>query len=566
MKKAFRFIKTYFALLVIGSVFIWSVVVIGGYREGEAKPGTITLRIAHWQLEPGVHKGLDMMIEDYHKLHPDVIILQDAIPESTYPQWISTQLMGGTASDMMEVGLLDPAVLIAYMGRYFVPMTRYVSQPNPYNQGTDLADTPLRLTYKDGMRDSYVEELQDFMKMPLTQFGIRIYYNKDLFKKLTGLDQAPLEYRAFLEACKRIQSQKNERGEAYIPIIGSKYHFGMWDLMMFQPLTFGGLKKVDFNRDGTADSNETYIGFKTERVGLDYPPYEARLRMISEMSPYFQESYTGLNRDDGVFLFAQQRGVFIVTGLWDARGLQEQARGKFNLGVMEFPMPATDDPEFGQFMSGPRYERPGAAFLFGVTRTSKHPETAIDFLLFMASRKQNEKFNHIAGWLSPIKGATPDPSMAVFEPHLRGIYNGMDVNFGGQTGLKWTQLYSLFQIGQLSREELIRQFDEFFRTRGKVDFAERVKTWRRDAHRYEQLLAGMRATAMLAPADAADVAWMRYRVATVSRQLGYELSKNRLLSLLDAGPAPDAIGPYEYTPEALKAIREHIMAEEQEAR
>ena len=563
MKKALDFVKTYFALLLVAGVFVWSAIVISGYREREAKPGMTTLRIAHWQLEPGVRKALDVMIADYRNIHPDVIILQDAIPESTFPQWVSTQLMGGTAPDILELGQLDPATLIAYLGRYYVPMTRYISQPNPYNRGTEFANTPLRLTYKDGMRDSYVEELQDFMKIPLTQFGVRIYYYKALFKKLTGLDQVPLEYRAFLEACKKIQSQKDPRGLAYIPLVGSKTHFTMWDTSVFQPLTFGGLKKIDFNCDGYADKDETYIGFITKRVGMGYPPFAARLKMISEVRPYFQESYTGLSRDDGVFLFAQQRAVFIISGLWDSQGLREQASGKFDLGVIEFPTPGKDDPEFGQFMPGPRYERTEAGFPFGVTRTSKHPDAAVDFLLFMASRDQNAKFNRMAGWLSPIKGSKADPTLAVFEPHLQGIYNGMDVNLGGETGIRWSQLFSLFQIGQMSQEELTRQFDDYFQKQGKDEFLGRVNTWRRDMQRYEQLLAGMRATALLAPADAADEAWLRYRAANISRQLGSELSRNYQLSILKAGNPPGAIDPYEYSPEALKAIREHVAGKKE---
>jgi raffinose/stachyose/melibiose transport system substrate-binding protein len=68
----------------------------------------------------------------YREKHPNVIIVQDAIPEGTYGQWVSTQLMGGTAPDIMQVGAMLPDnIWLSYYNRYFAPLTRYVNAPNP---------------------------------------------------------------------------------------------------------------------------------------------------------------------------------------------------------------------------------------------------------------------------------------------------------------------------------------------------------------------------------------------------------------------------------------------------
>ncbi len=126
-----------FPWLVIGGAFAWSALAIVSYRAKEAPAGTkIVLRIAHWQLEAGVREAFCQLATDYHQLHPEVYIVQDAIPEQTYGQWLTTQLMGGTASDMIEIGLGLPApIWIQYQQRYFVPLTPWVNQPNPYNAG-----------------------------------------------------------------------------------------------------------------------------------------------------------------------------------------------------------------------------------------------------------------------------------------------------------------------------------------------------------------------------------------------------------------------------------------------
>ena len=68
-----------------------------------------------------------------------------------------------------------------------------------------------------------------------------------------------------------------------------------------------------------------------------------------------------------------------------------------------------------------------------VTRASKHPEAAIDFLLFLASRNQNEKFNERLKWIPIVAGAKIDPYIKPFEPTLEGVFLAFDPTIGGGT-------------------------------------------------------------------------------------------------------------------------------------
>lgn len=128
------------------------------------------------------------MAAEYRKLPPEVAIIQDAIPESVYGQWMTTQLMGGTAPDIIDVGLGVP-----------------------------------------------FEELQEYMLVPLAQFGIRIFYNRDLLRRLTGRTEPPHNYQEFLAVCEQIQQQRDERGRPYLPIAASQYHVTMWEDFMANP-------------------------------------------------------------------------------------------------------------------------------------------------------------------------------------------------------------------------------------------------------------------------------------------------------------------------------------------
>lgn len=579
LKKIFGFVRTYFALLVVFAVFIWSAVVIVTYRAVQTPPGSVVIRLGHWQLESSVREGIDEMAAEYGKLHPGVIVLQDAIPESTYGQWVSTQLMGGTAPDILQVGGQLPGnIWLSYFNRYFQPLTRYVYNPNPYNAGTELGETPLRQTYKDGMKTAYVPEMQEYMSIPLTLFGTRIFYNKTLLKELTGRDEAPEDYREFLAVCDQISKSTNAAtGQPYIAIAGSAYHYGQWDPMMFSPVTYGCMRKADLNRDGFVGNDETFVAFKTGQLDFKYPALDAWLTMIREVTDYFQTGYTGLGRDEAVFLFAQQRAVFMTTGTWDAGSLMAQAEGQFEVGIMNFPLPAKDDPVYGGVVEGRIYESPGVGFQFGITRSSKHFDVALDFLMFLSSKGGNEKLNGIIGWIPAIKGTEIVPLLRAFEPNLEGVYGNINFALGGNTTITWGQQLDLYKVNQVGKEKFAEDFTKYYLKHGLADFLEQQRDWRRGIQRNEQYLAGIRGRAILADEEAAttedpaereeaekeaESAWVRYRAITSSRQIWGELNHARQLQLINKDEMPeDYVGPYEYSEKVKEKIRARLKSE-----
>jgi hypothetical protein len=255
--------------------------------------------------------------------------------------------------------------------------------------------------------------------------------------------------------------------------------------------------------------------------------------------------------------FAQQRAVFISTGTWDAGSLVEQAKGQFEIGVMDFPMPAKDDPEFGAVLEGPVYERPDATFPFAITRTCKHPEVAVDFLRFLSSKAGNQRLNHIIGWIPAIQGTTVPPLLKAFEPHLDGVYGAMPVTLGGETIIRWDQLFSLFQVNQISFDDLARRFVPFYLQHGAEEYLELQRNRQRALPRDEQLLVGLRARAMLAPPERQTIQWIKYRRLTAARALlrdpKYLLFQQRLET---AEPVPK---PYEFSPEVVARVRARLQ-------
>ena len=59
LQSVFAFVRTYFALLVVFAVFLWSAWVIATYRAQQTPPGSTVIRLGHWQLEASVREGID---------------------------------------------------------------------------------------------------------------------------------------------------------------------------------------------------------------------------------------------------------------------------------------------------------------------------------------------------------------------------------------------------------------------------------------------------------------------------------------------------------------------------
>ena len=561
LSKPISFVRLYFAILLIGGAFMWSCYSIISTRAQESPPGTITIRIAHWQLETGVREAIEQQAVEYQKLHPNIRIAQEAIPASVYPTWITTNLLGKTAPDIVEVpfGKMPEEILLSFHNRYFLPLTPYVGRPNPYNKGDkELEKLPLRSTFKDGMRIAYIKEIQEYMVMPLSLFGTRIFYNKNLLKKLTGLDAPPTEYRAFLATCEKIASQSDTTGQRYAPIANSKEHIWAWDGMMFNPLTYPLLDRVDFNRDAKVGLDEFFVGVKSGRIDFHHPALVARYKMMSEVYNFSQPGYTGVALQDAVFLFAQQRAVFLSTGTWDARSLQAQAGGNFAIGISDFPRPSPDDKDYGKFLTGPVYEEPERGFPFAVTRTSPNADIAVDFLRFLAGKNQNEALNKTMGWIPVIKGAKMDDFLKPFDPCLEGVYSSLQPGLGSEVRNKYQQVYSLYQSNQISYEQFVEQFETFYKDRGLEDYKESKRDWRRALQDDEQRLASLRAAAMLSAEKDAAPKWTRYRAVTQTRQVLPEIQHSQQFQLIENGLDKNAVGPYEYSPEALKKVRERL--------
>ena len=143
------------------------------------------------------------------------------------------------------------------------------------------------------------------------------------------------------------------------------------------------------------------------------------------------------------------------------------------------------------------------------------------------------------------------PLLEKLLPNLRGIYPAMPVSPGGDTIVKWTQLYDLYKVGQVAFDDLVAQYRPYYLAHGEEEVEEIRRNNRRGQPGDEQmasryLVSALRTSRVLAPPAQDDGArapaegdeeddgqekidhdWARYRSYSrrtlVSRPLGEAL-------------------------------------------
>lgn len=386
-------------------------------KDGEK---VVEIRLAHWQLEGGVRAAIDAMAGEYMKLHPGVRIRQIPIPERIYRNWLITQLVGGTAPDIIQIGI---GISDERLARFFVPLTELSQLPNPYNKGTELENIPLRDTFIDGMQGGFNASLLEYFGVPISGHSVRMFFNLDLLEEITGSRELPATYDELMELTAKVHQFSREKGRSIIPIAGSRYNSPLLMNALFVSQTQQKLR--DLGPAGTLVEvpSRTTEALVDGEWGLDSPAVRSGLELMREIALEMQPGFMQVTRDDASFYFVQGRALVIVTGSWDATSIAQQA--SFPFAATQIPLPSRQHPRFGKYVVGPFTEAGAVAGVsFGLTRDSKNPEVASDFLLFLAAQSTNQLFANTSKWLPSIVGVEPTRESKVFQLRSEGYSPG----------------------------------------------------------------------------------------------------------------------------------------------
>jgi raffinose/stachyose/melibiose transport system substrate-binding protein len=379
----------------------------------------VVIRFAHWNLEEGVREVYDEIAAAYMALHPHVHVEQLAIPHRVYPAWLRTQLIGGTAPDLIALG--GQGITDELMARYFQPLTTDVEAPNPYNRGTPLEAVSWRDTFVDGLTSHHIfnERLQEVYSIGLGVPTFRGYYNLDLFREIMGHEQLPRTFRELLDLCERTAAWSRQQGRAVLPIAASVHHA----LPLLHALAAVRTQRLLIDQPGRGvlilGDEDLLIEMMAGRLSWRDPPMVDALAAMQAAGRWFPPGFLQTQREDMAFQFVQGRAVMMTTGSFDLRSLRSQA--PFQLAVGPIPLPDTNDPEFSRGVLGPLPEIAVGSGRFALTRNSRHPSAALDFLRYLSSVNSNSRFAARSEWIPAVVGAQVPATVKAFQPNPDGF-------------------------------------------------------------------------------------------------------------------------------------------------
>lgn len=502
------------------------------------------IRFAHWQIEAGPREGIDAMIKRYEELNPDVRVDQVAVPGRIYMQWLRTQLIGGSAPDIVEFGRLFNADDIP--PRFFEQISDLVEQPNPYNRGTPLEGIRWRDTFLDGLDtpDTYIENLSNFYGVTLCMLSTRLFYNPELLQEITRSPLAPanfLEVRALTEKLARHNVSSAQPVSLYA---GSRFN---GRLIMEQMISRAGLG-LNLSNDRLREQ-----GQQARDVAVDYlrgswnyraPELLHGLKLMKEVAQNLRPGFQQLERDAAMQEFLRGQSLMIITGTWDATSLTSMA--PFKIAVAEFPWPAMSDGPVGRYYWGPVSEPTNTSFPLCLNRNSPHKKETIDFLHFITSVEGNTIFFEQSGWLPATREVVVPDEAKVYLPRFDGLpmRTSYMAGLGSETAELWQrQLHHLIST-QGSVERFLENFEDEFPDALKNDLKTKTRalvvSLRHD-------IPALTALAQMDRRQAGDLRLLASRPIRESNQTIAEARLYEALAALALGPAVSGSVPIDLT-------------------
>ncbi len=407
-------------IVLLASCFAYSLIRVASLARQEKDETITTIRFAHWQMEGGVRAALDAVAARYMELHPNVRIEQILIPERTFQIWLTTRLIGGNAPDLVSLGL---GMTEDRLARFFTPLTSEVEKPNPYNKGTEHEGVPWRDTFIDGLATSPgLLGLFDYYAVPNSAYTVRLFYNAPLYEQVTGKTKPPASYKELREVFAAVKEYNRQTGESLVAIAGSKYNSPYLMDALFDYQTQKLMLKVDSDHR-LRNPTPPFVSFFDGTLKIDDPAIVSALKLSREIGKNMPLGFLQLAREDATFYFVQNKALMISTGTWDGTSLRQEA--PFQVGVIPIPLPLRDDPDYGSHVMGQASEAEvGGSLCFGLTRDSRHPEVALDFIKFMTSKEGSTLFSKVSNWLPSVVGVPVPDSIKAYAPIEEGYPSG----------------------------------------------------------------------------------------------------------------------------------------------
>ncbi len=385
----------------------------------------VTIYFAHWQIERGPPDGIDAAIKRYEEINPRVHVVQLRIPGATiYPQWMRSNLTGGTGADLMEWGSWLPGQK-DIPARYFTPLTAELAKPNPYNKGTSQE----KLSWLDTFHDKLLAPKRDspdpgqIYAVNVSEAALRLFCNVDLMKEILGEVVVPKNFDDLRKILARVQAFSKRTGRPISGLAGSRDTTRAVAETVFSAPLIGVNQRLDDAGSLYLYNRQMLAAYLAGRWRYSEPAVVAGLQLVRETTNSMKPGFIQLRRDDAMIEFLRGQALFFFYGTWDATSLKRLA--SFKIRPMKLMQAMPDDPEVGKYVVGLGGEGLGeTAVAMYLNKASRHPAEALDFLKFITSVPGNQLFTDASLWLPAVNGVVVPEEIRNFRDYQEGLSFG----------------------------------------------------------------------------------------------------------------------------------------------
>jgi hypothetical protein len=431
-------------LMLLGGTYAWSLWRTAAAARETLADGTVVVRLAHFMLEPQARAAFAATLREFEQARlaegRPVVVRPIEVPERTLAPWLRTQLVGGTAPEIVMLRNANSRALNDQMvARYLVPLSPHLQKPNPRNAGTPLAATAWQQTFYDGLELSGINfRLNEHYAVPLSAISNRLLVNHSLLREILAHpaqaalraelppDGLPQTYDQFIRVCAATVTFSEATGRPIFPLAGSSTNTLSLLGEFFSSQTQGFIE--DFAWSPTF---RVYEGTGTllrdmatgRRHLTDYPAIVSGYHLLRDVGRYFQPGFLQHGREDAQFLFGQERALMVSVTSTEAGAFTAAIGGRFDIGVIAVPAPHRDHPVYGEFVLGRQTEANASSdtllSLVSFASANAH-EAALDLVHYLTSLDGNTRFATVAELVPSVLTAEPAEAARPFVPRVAG--------------------------------------------------------------------------------------------------------------------------------------------------
>src|SRR5437870_3458111 len=348
-------------MMVVLVAFAGAAAVGGSLAATSAKSGNVSLTLWHNYGTGGNAGATVNLVKAFEKTHPNIQIKVVSQPSANYFALLQ-------ASSISRTG---PDLAVQWTGLFDLKYEKFLLNLKPYFSAPEMA----KINALKYMAPNF-DPSKGFLVMPLENQFYMGFYNKALFRK-AGVAKAPQSWSQLYAACAKLAKI------GVIPLVYgadpqsiSSSPYPWYDMSY---LMAGILTPADWK------------GLYTGQIPWTSPKIVAQVGKWTSLPKKGCTNKDVLTKTNILGAFTKGQAAMISDGNWDAATFQKAMGNK----VSPFVLPFSNSPQKGVI----QYSGDG----FAVTKYSKHPKEAVQFLKFMMS-PQGQKIIIDAGLIPDIKG------------------------------------------------------------------------------------------------------------------------------------------------------------------